>query len=204
MKTRTAIERELAARDPRLAAIITGGEPFRRPQAVDLYAGLIESIISQQLSVKAANTIHQRLLDLFPARYPDPARLLRMTEAKLRGAGVSRQKIGYLQSVAEFARSGGLDAQRIQGMADEAVIRHLTAIRGVGRWTVEMILMFDLDRPDVFPADDLGIQMSMKKLYGLRSEGRALKKRIAKIAEAWRPHRTLACKWLWRWRSDSP
>lgn len=190
----------LVDRDPVLARIVDRSEPFRRYDRPDLYLDLLESIVSQQLSVKAASTIFGRFLDLFPKRHPDPRRLARMTVTRLRAAGVSRQKAGYLKNVAVFALHGGLDHGRLHAMDDEAVVRHLTAIKGVGRWTVEMLLMFPLDRPDVFPADDLGIQSSMMKLYGLR-RGKRLKVRLARIAENWRPHRTLACKFLWRWRS---
>lgn len=196
--------RWLAARDPKLRRIVRAGPPFRVPRRPNLYLDLLESIVSQQLSVRAAATIFDRFLDLFPARNPKPARLERMSEAALRRAGVSRQKAGYLRNVAAFSRGGGLEIARLRRMSDEDVLAHLTRIQGVGRWTAEMLLMFSLGRPDVFPADDLGIQIAMKKLYGLRGRGRPLKSRMIRIAERWRPHRTLACKCLWRWRSTIP
>lgn len=192
--------RELARRDPALAGIMKGRTPFAPRARPDPYMDLLQSIVSQQLSVKAADTIFQRLLALFPRRYPSPDRLAAMSDDALRAAGVSRQKAGYLRNVAVFARGGGLRLARLRAMTDDEVIAHLTAIKGVGRWTVEMLLMFTLGRPDVFPVDDVGIQAAMIRLYGLRVRGRALRVRMEKIAAAWRPHRTAACQFLWQWR----
>lgn len=199
MKTNAADH--LRSRDPKLATIITDAKPFTAFCKPDLYSALLESIMSQQLSVKAADTIHGRFLDLFPDRVPDPKLLSKMTDEHLRTAGVSRQKAGYVRNVAAFALQHDLSHAALKKMTDDELIALLTQIKGVGRWTVEMLLMFPLNRPDVFPADDLGIQNAMKMLYNLRGKGRALHKRMFAIAETWRPHRTLACKFLWRWRS---
>lgn len=195
----SSAEAHLKTRDPKLATIITGG-PFKARRNADLYLDLVESILSQQLSIKAAATIHGRFLDLFPDRHPDPRRLRAMGAARLRRAGVSRQKAGYLRNVAAFALEHDLSRAALRKLGDDELIALLTQIKGVGRWTVEMLLMFPLNRPDVFPADDLGIQIAMKKLYGLRGEGPKLRGRMAAIAERWRPHRSLACKYLWRSR----
>lgn len=197
---KTSPEEYLAARDAKLATILCG-EPFKAYRNADLYSALLESIMSQQLSVKAADTIHRRFLDLFPGRFPDPKLLSKMTDEHLRTAGVSRQKAGYVRNVAAFALKHDLSHAALKKLSDDELIALLTQIKGVGRWTVEMLLMFPLNRPDVFPADDLGIQNAMKKLYNLRGKGRALHKRMFAIADAWRPNRTLACKYLWRWRS---
>lgn len=193
--------RHLRQCDPVLARIVTPGLPFRLHGRSDLYLDLLESIVSQQLSVKAAATIFGRVLQLFPRAYPDPRRLARLSDAKLRTAGVSRQKAGYLRNVAQFALQGHLRPERLHPLSDEEVLELLTRIKGVGRWTAEMMLMFPLHRPDIFPVDDVGIQSAMKRLYGLRGEGTRLKKRLEKLAERWRPHRTLACKYLWKWKS---
>jgi DNA-3-methyladenine glycosylase II len=192
----------LRRRDPALRPALRGVQPFRRPRRADLYLDLLESIVSQQLSIKASATIFSRFLDLFPDGYPAPARLARMTPTRLRGAGLSRQKAGYLKNVARFALRNDLSARALRALDDDAIIARLTSIKGVGRWTVEMLLMFTLNRPDVFPVDDVGIQNAMKNLYGLRASGRALRRRLEKIAERWRPHRTFACRCLWRWRSE--
>jgi len=196
----TTAAQHLAARDAKLAGILAG-PPFKAYRRSDLYLDLLESILSQQLSVKAAATIFGRFLDLFPNRQPAPRRLLALRPEQLRAAGLSRQKAGYLHNVADFALRHAVSRAALRRLADEEVIALLTQIKGVGRWTVEMLLMFPLDRPDVFPVDDLGIQLAMKQLYGLRGQGPRLRKRMTVIADAWRPHRTLACKYLWRWRS---
>lgn len=190
----------LAARDPVLARIIDVARPFAIDADPDPYVDLLQAIVSQQLSVRAADTIWGRFLGLFPRGRPAPARVLGLGDADLRAAGVSRQKAGYLRNVARFARDGGLRRARLERMTDEQIIEHLTRIKGVGRWTVEMLLMFSLRRPDVLPVDDVGIQSAMKTLYGLRGSGRELHARMRRIAEAWRPHRTLACCYLWRSR----
>ncbi len=190
--------RYLRRRDPVLRPALRRARPLRRRRRVDLYYDLLEAIISQQLSVRAAATIFARFLALFAEGAPAPAALLQLTDDQLRTAGVSRQKAAYLKNVADFALRHDLSARTLRRMSDEAILAQLTAIKGVGRWTVEMLLMFSLGRPDVFPVDDLGIQNAMKKLYGLRSRGPALRRRMAAIAEAWRPHRTYACVCLWR------
>lgn len=189
----------LKSRDAKLAKVITG-EPFKAYRNADLYLDLMESIMSQQLSVKAAATIFQRFLNLFPKRYPEPMMVLELSDADLRSAGVSKQKAGYVKNVALFAIENDLSKAALKKLGDEEVIAMLTQIKGVGRWTAEMLLMFPLGRPDVFPVDDLGIQIAMKNVYGLRGKGASLRKRMIAIAEKWRPHRTLACKYLWRSR----
>ncbi|MCU0445956.1 MAG: DNA-3-methyladenine glycosylase 2 family protein [Microscillaceae bacterium] len=166
----------------------------------DVYWALLESITSQQLSVKAADTIFKRFLALFPDNYPSPELVMVLEMEKMRAVGLSQQKSTYLKNVAHFALDKGLDWQTLQTKTDSEVIDYLTVIKGVGKWTVEMILMFTLHRPDVFPIDDLGIQNAMVKLYNLSSTGKELKKEMLKIAENWSPYRTLACRYLWRWR----
>ncbi len=190
----------LAQRDARLAGILNG-PPFKAPGESELFLDLIESIMSQQLSGSAASTIHGRFCRLFPAQRPTPRRLLKLTADQLRAAGVSRQKAGYLHNVADFFLKHDLSHAALQKLDDESIVALLTQIKGVGRWTVEMLLMFPLNRPDVLPVDDLGIQLAIKQLYGLRTSGPRLRKRMQALAESWRPHRSLACKYLWRWRS---
>ncbi len=173
--------------------------------SVDPYLALLESIVSQQISVKAADSIFRRFRLLFPDEYPSPDLLLSLTETDLRGAGLSGQKAKYLQSVAEFAQSQpngryAFDRAQFDTMTDEEVVQYLLPIKGVGRWTVEMLLMFVLNRPDVFPIDDLVIRQKMIRAYGLTETGRPLYKQLHAIADAWRPHRTLACQYLWRWK----
>jgi DNA-3-methyladenine glycosylase II len=148
--------------------------------------------------VKAADTIYDRFLELFPDQYPAPERLLLKRPQSLRKAGISRQKAGYLRNVAAFAQTEGMAYEKVHRMNDEEVIAYLTQIKGVGQWTVEMLLMFPLGRPDVLPVADLGIQQVMAKLYRLRVQGPKLKERMVEIADTWRPYRSVACKYLWR------
>ncbi|RIV23540.1 DNA-3-methyladenine glycosylase 2 family protein [Fibrisoma montanum] len=173
----------------------------------DLYLALLESIVSQQISTKAADAIFKRLLTLFPDGYPHPNALLAKTTEELRSAGLSFQKARYLQSVAEFALTHRMDRPYVDAMTDEEIVQYLIPIKGVGRWTVEMLLMFVLDRPDVFPVDDLVIRQRMLRAYADQTAGltgKALYKKLHEIAEPWRPYRTLACRYLWRWKADVP
>ncbi len=167
----------------------------------DIYATLLHSIIAQQLSVKAADTIHARVLALFPEKYPEPTLLRRMPVARLQAAGLSRQKVDYLKAIAQFALEPGMHYPTLTKYTDEQIISHLTQIHGVGRWTVEMLLIFAFNRKDVFSVNDVGIQNAMQQLYGIKHSGRALKQSMLRIAEHWRPYRGIVCKYLWRWKS---
>ena len=175
------------------------------PEADRLYVALLESIVSQQISVKAADAIFRRFRMLFSETaeaegYPAPALLVQKTTDELRSAGLSAQKVRYLQSVAEFALTNPLTIDHVSPMTDEDVVQYLTPIKGVGRWTVEMLLMFVLDRPDVFPVDDLVIRQKMVRAYRLTETGRPLYRQLQEIAAPWKPYRTLACRYLWRWK----
>ncbi len=192
------------AKDPVLVEIIRRGHPLESHKSEDLYLKLLSAIVSQQLSTKAAATIFSRFLALFPEQYPQQHLLLAIPDEVLRGAGLSFQKIGYVRNVAAFAQGGNLEHAVIDAMEDEALIEHLVQIKGVGRWTVEMLLMFALERPDVMPVDDLGIQNAMKRHYGLEETGKALKAKMLEIAENWRPYRTIACKYLWQSLNNTP
>lgn len=165
----------------------------------DLYFSLLRAIAGQQLSVKAAETIWERFLKLFKSGYPDPKAVLKMDVEKMRGAGLSYQKAGYLKNIAQFAVEKGLDFDHLNEKEDEDLIEYLVQIKGVGKWTVEMLLMFSLGRKDVFPKDDLGIQNGMRSLYGFEAETKKeLHASMDKIAEKWRPYRSLACLYIWR------
>ena len=185
-------------KDEVLANIIRDGKEIEQQPHEDIYLSLLSSIISQQLSTKVARVIKIRFLALFPENYPVPGLVLAQPDEILRGVGLSFQKLGYIRNVAAFAEAGNLQYAVISSLDDEALIKHLTQIKGVGRWTAEMILMFTLVRPDVFPVDDLGIQNAMKKHYGLLQTGKVLQAEMVKIAEAWRPYRTLASHYLWQ------
>ncbi len=166
----------------------------------DVYHALLRSILYQQLSTQAATTIYNRFLALFRSGYPDAASLLQLEPETLRAAGLSRQKATYVKAVATFFQENPADETPWNQMDDESIIQHLIHIKGVGRWTVQMILMSTLNRPDVFPAEDLGIRQAMVGLYRLQEEGKTLKARLESIAQKWRPYRTYACYFLWRWK----
>ncbi|QKG56241.1 DNA-3-methyladenine glycosylase 2 family protein [Hymenobacter sp. BRD128] len=192
--------------DPILSkAIARVAGPVRPAAHEDLYLALLRAIVSQQISTKAAAAIWRRFTALFrPDGYPEPREVLRLEEDELREAGLSRQKIGYLKAVAEYQERGLLDHEHLSQLDAEAFTAHLTAIKGVGRWTAQMLQMFALDQPDVFSEGDLGIQNAMRKLYGLEETGRALHKKMLLLAEPWRPYRSLACKYLWKSLDATP
>ncbi|WP_020599070.1 DNA-3-methyladenine glycosylase family protein [Spirosoma panaciterrae] len=193
------------SQDPIMARLIaeTPNPKIFNDYADDVYLALLESIVSQQISVKAADAIFARFRALFPDKYPQADALLQKTTEELRTAGLSAQKIKYLQSVADFSLANSLARTHLDSMTDEAIVQYLVPIKGVGRWTVEMLLMFVLDRPDVFPIDDLVIRQRMLLAYPERTQGvtgRALYKVLHEIADAWRPYRTTASRYLWRWK----
>lgn len=194
-------ENYLSSKDATLASIIVATPTFKKTDwNRDVYLALLESIVSQQISVKAADSIFGRFRALFPDQYPHPDQLLAQTEEQLRSAGLSFQKINYLRNVAVFALEKGIEYAHLDSLTDDEIVKYLTPIKGVGRWTVEMLLMFVMDRPDVFPVDDLVIRQKMIKAYQVTETGRALYKQLHEIAELWRPHRTVACRYLWRWQ----
>lgn len=184
--------------DEVLANLIHNSPEIELQPHEDIYLSLLSSIISQQLSTKVARVIKSRFLALFPDNYPEPSLVLAQHDEVLRSVGLSFQKLGYIRNVAAFAEAGNLNYAVIAAMDDEDLIKHLTQIKGVGRWTAEMILMFTLARPDVFPVDDLGIQNAIKRSYGLTLSGKPLQAEMIRIAEAWRPYRTLASRYLWQ------
>lgn len=197
--------RHLSEADPVLASIIRQGRPISPVPHEDLYLALLRAIVSQQISTKAAAAIWRKVQALFPPEgYPEPAALLQLTDEELRAAGISRQKAGYLRAIADFAQRDQLDHAHLSQLSEEAFTQHLTQIKGVGRWTAQMLQMFALDQPDVFPEGDLGIQNAMRRHYGLEETGRGLLKRMAQLAEPWRPYRTLASKYLWQSLDNQP
>lgn len=192
-------------KDKVLKPVIDRVGTLRLKKELDLYHALLRSIVGQQLSVKAAATIWSRFLGLFKDGYPEPKTLLKLKDEKLRSVGLSFQKAGYLKNIARFSLEETLDYQRLRKLSDEELIDYLVQIKGVGRWTVEMILMFSLQRHDVLPLDDLGIQNGMKHLYDLKHHTKKdLLKEMERIAEQWRPCRTLACLYIWRHKDTKP
>ncbi|MFZ2900479.1 MAG: DNA-3-methyladenine glycosylase 2 family protein [Saprospiraceae bacterium] len=164
----------------------------------DPYFDLVETIVYQQLSIKAAATIFGRFLALFPDQQPHPELLVGMETKQLRQVGLSGQKSGYVKNIAAFFLQENLLDYHWTSWDDEEIIRLLTRIKGVGRWTAEMILMFTLNRPDVFPVDDLGIQTAMSRLYGISKEEKDWKIKMQEAVSAWKPYRTYGSKYLWK------
>jgi 3-methyladenine DNA glycosylase/8-oxoguanine DNA glycosylase len=195
--------RVLMRRDPVLAPVI---RKYRTRSLLDTpemdpFPALVRTITAQQISTKAAATIHGRLVALMP-RGVTPQTMLTLTDEQLRGAGLSRQKTVYLRDLAVKVESGDLPAHSLHELEDDAVIEAIVKVKGLGRWSAEMFLMFRLHRPDVLPVDDLGIVNAIHRLYGLRK--RPTPDRIRKIGEAWRPYRTVACWYLWRSLENTP
>jgi DNA-3-methyladenine glycosylase II len=189
--------RLLMRRDPVLASVIRRHRtrsPLDVP-AMEPFAALVRTITAQQISTKAAATIHGRLVGLMCGSVT-PASLLALTDAQMREAGLSRQKASYVRDLAAKVQSGELPVASLHELEDEAVIDAIVRVKGLGRWSAEMFLMFRLRRPDVLPVDDLGIVTAIQRLYGLRKK--PTPERMRKIAQAWRPYRTVACWYLWR------
>jgi DNA-3-methyladenine glycosylase II len=184
--------------DDVLARVIARVGPCRfRPRTTGThFDALFRSIVYQQLSGKAASTILDRVLALYGGRYPRPVQVLETADDALRGAGLSRQKLAYLRDLATRVDSGELPLSRVGRMADEEVITHLTHVKGIGRWTAQMFLIFRLGRPDVLPELDLGIQNAIQQAYGLAD--RPAPADVLRIGETWRPHATVASWYLWR------
>jgi DNA-3-methyladenine glycosylase II len=196
--------RLLLRRDPILATLIRQHGPCRIGEALraDHFSALVRAIIFQQLSTKAASTIHGRLVALLPDSRVTPYALAAVTEDQFRNAGVSRQKSMYLRDLCEKFTSGDVALEDVETLDDESVIAALTKVKGIGRWTAEMFLMFRLHRPDVLPLGDLGILTAVQKAYRLRK--RPTPDRLRELAEAWKPYRSIACWYLWRSLDDKP
>ncbi len=188
------------SKDPILQPLIDHVVLKERTAQKNVYEALIRSIIFQQLSGKAAGSIHLRFLALFENNFPHPNRIQSLSLEALRSAGLSRQKSGYVKNVADFFLEHNLLDKDWSTETDESIIKQLTQIKGVGQWTVEMILMFTLKRMDVLPLDDLVVKNSMISMYKVKEKGRALKKKLLQIAEPWRPYRTIASLYLWQWQ----
>ena len=204
MSTKTDRERAraaLAAADPTMARLIErlgdrGVEQRRRGMPKpDAYGALLRTIVGQQLSSKAARTIYGRVLDLFGGETPSPEQLLAVTEEDLRGAGLSGRKVTYIRDLASHVLSGELELDRLEELGDEEVIEEIVAVRGLGRWSAEMFLIFHLEREDVTSTGDLGLRRAMQIEYGL--EEMPGDQQFLEIAERWRPYRSLASIYLW-------
>jgi len=197
--------RILMRRDPILGSAIKRIGPcgMADRQRKDHLSALVGAIVSQQLSTKAAATIFGRFVALFPGgSIPDAAAIAALDYSTLRSVGLSGQKVSYLRDLCARIGDGRLVLDELDVLGDDLVIERLTAVRGFGRWTAEMFLMFRLHRPDVLPVDDLGIVTAIQRLYKLRKRPDA--KRVTKLGEAWKPYRSVASWYLWQTLSNTP
>jgi DNA-3-methyladenine glycosylase II len=192
-------------KDKKLKKLVDQHEPFKLRKRKDIHLHLYGSIMSQQLSTRVAAVIHKRFLALYDDHSPTPEKVLATPHDQLRAIGLSGAKANYVFNVARFAVEHGIDHKVLNKMNNEEVIAYLTRIKGVGRWTAEMLLMFTLGREDVFALDDLGVRNAMIKLYKLDISDKAkLKEALLRISGKWSPYRTYACLHLWHWKDNSP
>jgi DNA-3-methyladenine glycosylase II len=187
-------------KDKKLAKILTAPLPeLQMRQNIPLR--LMASIMSQQLSTKVARVIYKRFLEIYGGEEPGPKQVLDTSFDTLRAIGLSNAKVNYVQNVARFCIENDITDAKLLSLPDEEITHLLTQIKGVGKWTVEMLLMFTLGRADVFAVDDLGIQQAMIKAYKIPSDDKkTLKEKMLKISVKWKPYRTYACMHLWNWK----
>lgn len=183
--------------DPVLARVIRSVGPYRPADRTggSHFSALLRAIVFQQLSGKAATTIFNRFADLFPDRDPTANGILAKSDGELRAVGLSRQKVGYLRDLSTRVASGSLPLDHLDALSDDEVIAHLVQVKGIGRWTAQMFLMFKLGRPDVLPDLDLGIQNAIRRAYRRR---KVLPRDVLRIGAGWAPYRSIACWYLWR------
>jgi DNA-3-methyladenine glycosylase II len=197
MSHRSALA-HLRRADPVIGAIIdrVGSCRMEVRRSGTHYDALVRSIVFQQLSGKAAGTIHRRFCALYPRNRPRAELVLATDDTRLRGAGLSRQKVAYLRDLSSRVVDRSLPLAHLGRLSDEAILEHLVQVKGIGKWTVQMFLMFRLGRPDVLPDLDLGVQNAIQRAYGLKK--RPTPKEVLRIGERWRPHASVASWYLWR------
>ena len=187
----------LSKADPILARIIAEVGTLGIVPRIERFQALVRTIIFQQLAGAAANAIYNRFVGIFPGpNFPSAEQVLAKSDAELRGVGLSEKKVVYIKDLAAHIRDGTLNFHRFHRMTDEEVIADLTHVKGIGVWTAEIFMMFNLGRPDIMPADDLGLQNAVRRYYRMRK--RPNRKRMLKLAERWRPYRSAAAWYLWR------
>jgi DNA-3-methyladenine glycosylase II len=193
------------SKDKKLKKIIDLQEPYLLNKRKQVWLRLCASIMSQQLSTKVADVIFNRFLNLYPKRKPSLQLIIDTPFEILRGIGLSNAKTHYIKNVCQFFKDEKITDAMLYRMENEVLIKYLTQIKGVGQWTVEMILMFTLGREDILALDDLGIQQSMAKLYNLDTTNKKLlRQKMIYHSAKWSPYRTYACKYLWGWKDNAP
>ena len=193
------------SKDKKLKKIIELQEPYVLVKRKNVYLHLCSSIISQQLSTKVAAVIYARFINLYKTKTPKPQQIIDTPFETLRSIGLSNAKANYVQNVCRFFIAEKITDAKLHKMSDEELIKYLSRIKGVGQWTVEMILMFTLGREDVFALDDLGIQQSITKLYNWdAADKKELREKMIAASNKWKPYRTYACRYLWGWKDNTP
>lgn len=188
-------ERHLLKSDPVLAEVIKKVGALEERKSQNYFLDLIESIISQQLSIKAAGTIWKRFQNLFRGDIT-AEKVLKTDDQKIRDCGISWAKISYIKDLAKHTKESTLMFEKFDEMGDEEIAVELVRVKGIGRWTAEMFLMFAMGRPDIFSYGDLGIRKGVMRLYGMKSEPTV--KQAEKISEKWKPYRTYGCRYVWK------
>ncbi|MBC7508149.1 MAG: DNA-3-methyladenine glycosylase 2 family protein [Ferruginibacter sp.] len=192
-------------KDKKLKKIISMQQPYVLIKQKNIYLHLCSSIMSQQLNIKVAAVIFERFLNLYKNKKPSLRQIADTSFETLRCIGLSNAKTRYVQNVCNFFLREKITDATLHKMSNEELIKYLSQIKGVGQWTVEMILMFTLGREDVFALDDLGIQQSIAKLYGLdATDKKLLKEKMVQLSAKWSPYRTYACRYLWGWKDNVP
>jgi DNA-3-methyladenine glycosylase II len=163
----------------------------------NLFVDLVEDIVAQQLSSKVADTIFKRFCNLFPEGIPTSDSLLQKSHEQLRAIGLSNAKANYVKNIAQYFLDNDFSVDKVNHLTDEEIVSELIKIKGVGVWTAQMVLIFSLNRPNVFPYGDLAIQQGMNSIYNLQLQGKDLVKEIAKISENWQPYRTIGTRYVW-------
>ncbi|MFT3909697.1 MAG: DNA-3-methyladenine glycosylase 2 family protein [Ferruginibacter sp.] len=193
------------SKDKKLQRVLSLQQPYVLQTHKNIYLHLCYSIMSQQLSTKVADVFHRRFLDLYNGKEPTAKQIAATPFETLRGIGLSNAKANYVLNVSRFFIEEKITDAKLYKMSNEELITYLSQIKGVGQWTVEMILMFTLGREDIFAVDDLGIQQAICKLYKVdATDKKAMKERMRKIAAKWSPYRTYACRYLWGWKDNAP
>ena len=193
------------SKDKRLGKIISLQEKYVLTQSKNVCLQLCYSIMSQQLSTKVADVFHKRFLALYNGKEPTPKKISETPFETLRGIGLSNAKANYVLNVCRFFIEEKITDATLYKMSNEELIKYLSQIKGVGQWTVEMILMFTLGREDIFAVDDLGIQQAVCKLYKIDpTDKKAMKEHMLRISARWSPYRTYACRYLWGWKDNAP
>jgi DNA-3-methyladenine glycosylase II len=191
------------SKDKKLANILAQQPEYVLKRRKNVYLHLCHSIMSQQLSTKVADVFQQRFMNLFDTASPSAADILALPFETLRGIGLSNAKANYVQNICRFFMEQNIVDAQLYKMNEEELIALLTQIKGVGRWTVEMVLMFTLGREDIFAVDDLGIQQAICKLYKVdATDKKAMKEKMLRISKKWSPYRTYACRYLWGWKDN--